>query len=225
MKFHRLFENSQSHRAYFNAATAEPLEEASIAKMNRRRREKVAVAANPKKAAEKGYSPDKIKRLKAAVMNNIDEHTPFGKAASFQEKDGKLYLFLDYINNLHPNIEDVIGAWYHIDNGRGEVGRSTFWGDPENTVEEDDLAGFDLLFQVTEGKDGLQYDFVEAFTSWGRVTWFADKIVKGAAAAVKKGSNPIVSLYDFMYDVLDFDEMIKDVAEYRYQMGQLRQRR
>jgi len=35
-KFHSLFESTQGHRAYFRAASAEPLEEASIAKMNRR---------------------------------------------------------------------------------------------------------------------------------------------------------------------------------------------
>ena len=35
-KFHRLFEDTQVRRAYFIAASAEPLQEASIAKMNRR---------------------------------------------------------------------------------------------------------------------------------------------------------------------------------------------
>lgn len=50
-KFHRLFEDTQGNRAYFRSATAEPLQEASVAKMNRNRKKKMA-KLKPNKAAK-----------------------------------------------------------------------------------------------------------------------------------------------------------------------------
>jgi hypothetical protein len=50
-KFHRLFEDTQGGRSYFRAAAAEPLEEASVAKMNRKRK-KMMAKLKPSKLAK-----------------------------------------------------------------------------------------------------------------------------------------------------------------------------
>jgi hypothetical protein len=217
-KFHRLFENTQIHRAYFGAASAEPLEEASIAKMNRKA--KAALDADAKKAGNKRYSPEKMKELKAALFNAYDYTTSFSQpgVATIQEKDGNLYLNIDYITNTHPNIEDAEGAVYHIDDGWPVVGRPTYNRGStaryrEYEVEKGDIAGFELLFRVTQAKDGkLQYDFVQGFVDAG-VSSFAYKILKGAAAVVKTGSNPLESLEAFINETLDYHEMVYAVGE------------
>ena len=178
-KFHSLFESTQGHRAYFNAAAAEPLQEASIAKMNRKA--KAAGAVDSKNPGSKNYSPKEISALKKAVQNDIKDYRDDNFSRVEERKDG-VYLVMDCYKNVHPAYREVTDGAINIKHdGTGKYGEQV-------QIPEDYFGGFVLEFRVTIGKGGKpQYEFVSGKSDSsfpdGEIT--AD-IVDSAAAALKR---------------------------------------
>jgi len=180
-KFHRLFENTQIHRAYFGAASAEPLEEASIAKMNRRA--KAANAVSSSNPDSKNYSPKEISTIKKAVQDQIDDDTTDNFSRVEERKDG-VYLVMDCYKNVHPNYLEVAGEYVSVEYSGSQKGGDWI------KVPKDTFGGFVLEFRATIGKGGkVQYEFVDGKYDRGFVDAPITKdIVDSAADAAKRGN-------------------------------------
>ena len=211
-KFHSLFESTQGHRAYFNAASAEPLQEASIAKMNRRAKD--ANAVDSKNPGSKNYSPKEISMIKKAVEDEADAAgLPVGdkrSPSSLEVKDGNVYLTVDH--------GDERPQHYKVESYCKTDGEPLFYG-------------WQLRFLVTIGKGGkMQYvlsrDDGKVGDGWawrggqGWVDYFADKIIDGANAAVKSGGlNGLARMIRKVLDDNEIDDFWRDRREYGYGWG------
>jgi hypothetical protein len=179
-KFHRLFENTQIHRAYFGAASAEPLEEASIAKMNRKAKAAGAVAS--KNPGSKNYSPKEISTLKKAVQDEIKDYREDNFSRVEVRKDG-VYLVMDCYKNVHPAYQAVLDDSVLIKHD----GSSSKYGDYVK-IPKDYFGGFVLEFRATIGKGGkVQYEFVDGkYDSSFDDSEITKDIVDSAADALKR---------------------------------------
>jgi len=179
-KFHLLFESTQIGRAYFRAASAEPLEEASIAKMNRKAKAAGAVAS--KNPGSKNYSPKEISTLKKAVQDEIKDYRDDNFSRVEVRKDG-VYLVMDCYKNVHPAYQAVLDDSVTIKHS----GSSSKYGD-DVQIPKDYFGGFVLEFRAAIGKGGkVQYEFVDGkYDRSSDDSEITKDIVDSAADALKR---------------------------------------